>query len=403
MPSRRREFLTSLSTLPLIGGLFACGGSTPTAATATGRQYLAELGVKPVINGAGAYTMFTGSLMQREVIDVIDQTSKSFVRLDELHDRVGEKIAALVGSEAAMVSSGCFGAMTCGTAACLTGTDPDKIVQIPDLTGMKSEVIVQKSHRFLYDHAVRNCGITMIEIESLADFNAAVSEKTAMMWFLNKRDPDGQIKHEQWVELGKKHGIPTMNDCAADVPPVENLTKYNKMGYDLVAFSGGKGICGPQSAGLLFGRKDLIQAARLNTYPNSDALGRGLKVNKEEIVGMWVALENYLNRDHKADWKEWERRAALISEKASAVEGVKAETFLPQIANEVPHVRISWDESAVAMKPYEVLEKLRAGEPSIELVPKGKNAESLEIASWMLQDGEAEIVADRVAAVLQGA
>ena len=381
MSERRREFLKSLSSLPLIGGLFACGDAGVSTA-APMRNYLAELGVKPVINGAGAYTMFTGSLMQPEVVEVIEQLSKHYVRLDDLHDRVGEKIAALVGSEAAMVSSGAFGAMTCGTAACLTGTDPDKIVQIPDLTGMKSEVITQRSHRFLYDHAVRNCGVKIIEIETVAEFEAAVSEKTAMLWFLNKRDPDGQIKHEEWVALGKKHGIPTMNDCAADVPPVENLTKYNKLGYDLVAFSGGKGICGPQSAGLLFGRKDLIQAARLNTYPNSDALGRGLKVNKEEIVGMWVALENYLKRDHAADWKEWERRVAVISEKVSAVPGVKAEPFVPPIANEVPHLRVSWDPGAIAMTPTEAKQKLREGDPSIEAIPGGGYVrESVEIAS----------------------
>ncbi len=397
MPSRRREFLKSLSNLPLAGGLFACGGGAPSAATGAGRDYFSELGVKPLINGAGVYTMFTGSLLQPEVLEVIQQTSKHFVRLDELHDRVGERIAALVGSEAAMVSSGCFGAMTCGTAACITGTDAARIKQIPDLTGMKSEVIVQKSHRFLYDHAVRNCGVKMIEVETTKELEAAVSEKTAMLWFLNKRDPDGQIKHEEFVALGKKHGVPTMNDCAADVPPVENLTKYNKMGYDLVAFSGGKGICGPQSAGLLFGRKDLIAAARLNTYPNSDALGRGLKVNKEEIVGMWVALENYLKRDHAAEWKEWERRIAFIDEKVSAVKGVTTEAFLPVIANQVPHLKVSWDEAVLPITANDVKQKLRDGDPSIELAPGGRN---LEIASWMLQDGEAEIVADRLAAIL---
>ncbi|MBI1353646.1 MAG: aminotransferase class V-fold PLP-dependent enzyme [Acidobacteria bacterium] len=400
MSERRREFLKTLSSLPLIGGLFACGEAAPTAAPM--RNYLAELGVKPIINGAGAYTMFTGSLMQREVIDVIAETSKHFVRLDELHDRVGEKIAALVGAEAAMVSSGCFGAMVCGTAACLTGTDPARIVQIPDLTGMKSEVITQKSHRFLYDHAVRDCGVKIVEIETLAEFEAAVSEKTAMLWFLNKRNPDGQIKHEQWVELGRKHGIPTMNDCAADLPPVENLTKYNKMGFDLVAFSGGKGICGPQSAGLLFGRKDLIRAARLNTYPNSDALGRGLKVNKEEMIGMWVALENYMKRDHEADWKEWERRVAVMAEKASAVSGVTTEPFIPPIANETPHLRIRWDQSAIALEPEAVKQKLRDGDPTIEVIPgEGYVTESVEIAAWMLQPGEAEIIGDRIAEILR--
>ena len=220
--AKRREFLKALSSLPLVGGIFGCGEA---AITAPVRDYLAELGVRPIINGAGVYTMFTGSLMQREVIDVIAQTSRSFVRLDELHDRVGEKIAALVGAEAAMVSSGAFGAMTCGTAACITADDTEKSVRIPDTTGMKNQAIIQKSHRFPYDHAVRNCGVELIEVETAEELRAAVNERTALLLFLNKGEPNGKIKHEEFVALGKELSVPTMNDCAADVPPAENLTK----------------------------------------------------------------------------------------------------------------------------------------------------------------------------------
>ena len=397
--TKRRDILRGLSGLPLIGGLFGCAdGVTPAAPT---RNYLAELGVKPIINGAGVYTMFTGSLMQREVIDVIAQTSLHFVRLDELHDRVGEKIAGLVGAEAAMVSSGAFGAMTCGTAACITAGELEKTLIIPDTRNLKNEAIIQKSHRFPYDHAVRNCGVTMIEVETRDELEAAINERTALMLFLNKGEPDGQIKHEEFVELGKKHGVPTMNDCAADVPPAENLTKYNEMGYDLVAFSGGKGIRGPQSAGLLFGRKDLIAAARTNTFPVSDALGRGLKVNKEEIVAMWVALENYLRRDHEADWNEWEARIAAIAERVSAVDGVETEPFVPVIANQVPHIRIRWDQSAIAITPDEAKQKLREGDPPIEVIPGGYEPDVVEIASWMLGPAEAEIVGDRIAEILR--
>lgn len=399
LSARRREFLKTFSSVPLVGALFGCGGGAPQAAA--GRDYLAELGVKPIINGAGVYTMFTGSLMQPEVVEAIRTMSKHFVRLDELHDRIGEKIAALVGAESAMVSSGAFGAMTCGAAACITAGELEKTLLIPDTRDLKNEAIIQKSHRFAYDHAVRNCGVTLIEVETRDELEAAINERTALMLFLNKGEPNGQIKHEEFVELGKKHGVPTMNDCAADVPPAENLTKYNKLGYDLVAFSGGKGIRGPQSAGLLFGRKDLIAAARKNTFPVSDALGRGLKVNKEEIVAMWVGLDNYLKRDHEADWREWESRIATMSEKVSAVSGVKTEPFLPVIANQVPHLRVSWDPSAPAITAAAVKQQLRDGDPSIELIPGGYVPDTLEIASWMLEPGEAEIVGDRIADILR--
>ena len=242
----------------------------------------------------------TASLMPPEVMEAINYASKHFVMLDELHDKVGERIATLVHAEAAMVTSGAASALTLGTAAVLTGPDRQKIVDLPDLAGMKSEVIVQKTHRFGYDHAVRNCGVTLVEVETPEDVDRAVSDRTAMMLFYNNNEPVGRIQDEAFVQLGKKHGIPTLNDAAADVPPVENLWKYTKMGFDLVAFSGGKGMRGPQSAGLLLGRKDLIAAARLNASPNGNTIGRGLKVNKEEMVGMLAALERYLALDHAA-------------------------------------------------------------------------------------------------------
>ena len=227
----------------------------------------------------------TASLMPPEVMAAINYASKHFVPLNELHDRVGERIATLVKAEAAMVSSGAASAMTLGTAGVLTGGDPQKIVDLPNLAGMKTEVIMQKSHRFGYDHAVRNCGVKIVEVETAAELEAAITPQTAMMLFYNNNNSVGQIRDEEFVRLGKKHGVVTMNDCAADVPPVENLWKFTAMGFDLVVFSGGKGIRGPQSAGLLLGRKDLIAAARANAAPNGNSIGRGMKVNKEEMVG----------------------------------------------------------------------------------------------------------------------
>ena len=392
--SRRRDFLKIVSTIPVVGSLVPAGLASAAPAS---RNFLRELGVRPIINGAGVYTMFTGSLMLPEVVDAIRQMSKDFVRIDELHDRIGERIAKLLGAESAMVSSGAFGAMQVGTAACITGDDPERIKRIPDIRGMKNEVVTQKSHWFPYNHAIRNCGVNLIEVETRDEIEAAIHERTALLLFLNKGENQGQVKIKEFAEIGKKHRVPTMNDIAADVPPVENLTRSLKLGFDLVAVSGGKGIRGPQSSGLLYGRKDLIRAARMNTLPNSDTFGRGLKVNKEEMVAMMVAIENYVNRDHEADWREWERRVKTMGGRISEVKGVKTERFLPEIANQVPHLRVSWDQAAIKVKPDEVKQRLRDGNPSIELIPGGYVPNTLEIASWMMKPGDAETVGRRIA------
>jgi L-seryl-tRNA(Ser) seleniumtransferase len=263
---------------------------------------------------------------------------------------------------------------------------------------MKSEVIIQKSHRFGYDHAVRNCGVRLVEVETREDLERAVSDKTAMMLFYNNNNKEGRIQDEEFVQLGKKHAIPTLNDAAADVPPVDNLWKYTKMGFDLVAFSGGKGLRGPQSAGLLLGRKDLIAAARLSAPPNGNTVGRGMKVNKEEMVGMLAALELYLEKDHEQEAREFEKRAEEIRKSAAAVPGVKAEIFVPEVANHVPHVRISWDAAAKAMTPSDVVKALRDGEPSIGTRSEG---EAVVVGVWMMQPGEAKVVARRLREVLE--
>jgi L-seryl-tRNA(Ser) seleniumtransferase len=365
------------------------------------RDYLKELGVRPIINAAGTYTMFTASLMPPEVQEAWLYASKQYVRLNELHDAVGKRIAQLVGSEGAMVTAGAASALTLGTAACLTGTNQELVRRLPDTTGMKSEVIIQKKHRFGYDHAIRNCGIKMIEVESREELERTISPRTAMMMFLNSNNNAGPIKDEEFVALGKKHSVPTFNDCAADAPPLDNLSKYIKMGFDIVTFSGGKGIRGPQSAGLLLGRKDLIDAARLNGPPNSDTIGRGMKVNKEELIAMMVAVEVFTKRDHQADWKEWEKRCKTIGDSLASVSTVKTEVYVPEIANHVPHLRITWDPQVVKMSPSEVAKKLREGEPSIEVVPGSR--EALSVGVWMMQPGDTQVVARRIREVLKGA
>ena len=392
----RRRFLETAAGWPLVGSLVATGAA-PAAAAARPRDYFRDLGVRPFINAAGTYTAMTASLMPPEVIEAMTYASKHYVMLDELHDKVGERIAGLLQAEAAMVTSGAAAALTLGTAAVLTGADRQKIVDLPNLAGMKSEVIVQKMHRFGYEHAVRNCGVTLIDVETPADVDRAVNDKTAMMLFYNNNNSQGLIQDEAFVRLGKKYGIPTLNDAAADVPPVENLWKYTRMGFDLVAFSGGKGLRGPQSAGLLLGRKDLIAAARLNASPNSNAIGRGLKVNKEEMVGMLAALERYLSLDHAAERREFDKRAETIRRSAAALPGVSVEIAVPEVANHVPHVRITWDAAMKGLTPAQAVTALREGEPSIGTRAEGN---ALVVGVWMMRPGEDKIVARRLRDVL---
>lgn len=394
-----------MSSLPLAGSIVASTEASTVAEPSSGRDYFKELNVRAFINAAGTYTALTASLMWPEVMEAINYASKVFVPLPDLHDAVGQRIAELVHSDGAMVTSGAASALTLGTAACLTGKNPDFIRNLPDLTGMKSEVVIQKIHRFGYDHAVRNCGVKMIEVETVADLEQAINPKTAMMLFFNDAEPRGQIKAEPFAALGKKHNVPTMNDCAADVPPTENLWKYTKMGFDLVAFSGGKGLRGPQSVGLLLGRKDLIEAARLNAAPNGDTIGRGMKVNKEEMLGMMVAMETYLKRDASGEWKEWERRAKVVCDSVKGGSSVKTETYVPPIANHVPTVKIKWDKATLNLTADAVRKQLREGQPAIEIVPASSPAgdaiQEINIGIWQLQPGEVDVLAKRLRQVFQ--
>jgi L-seryl-tRNA(Ser) seleniumtransferase len=395
----RRRFLESLAATPVVGGLVDARhrpdlryASASTVGKA-GRDYFKELGVRPFINAAGTYTAMTASLMLPEVMDAINYASKHYVMLDELHDRVGERIATLVRAEAAMVTCGAASALTLGTAGVLTGTDRQKIGDLPNLASMKSEVIIQKAHRFGYDRALRNCGVHFVEVETREDLDRAVNGQTAMMLFYNNNNKEGRIQDQEFAELGKKHGIPTMNDAAADVPPLENLWKYTAMGFDLVAFSGGKGLRGPQSAGLLLGKKPLIAAARMNGSPNGNAIGRGMKVNKEEMLGMLAAVEHFVSTDHAKDGLEYDKRADEIRRSAAAVAGVKAEIFVPEVANHVPHVRVTWDAVAKPLKAAAVVKAMQDGEPSIAI---RSEEESLVIGVWMMRSGEEKIVARRL-------
>lgn len=393
----RRSFLGALGGLPYIGG-FLSGQPAAAADSAPARDVLKELGVRTFINAAGTFTAMSGSLMAPEVMAAMQAASRKFVKLDDLHNAVGKRIAELLRCESALVTAGCASALSLATAACVAGADRERILRIPDTTGMKNEVIVQRTHRVGYDHAIRNAGVRMIEVETREELEKAINERTAMMFFLNSSDPRGKIHHEEFVALGKKHKVPTLNDAAADVPPVENLWRYTKMGFDLVAFSGGKGIRGPQSSGLLLGRKDLIEAAKLNNSPNSDSLCRTNKVNKEEVVGMLVALEMFLARDHAKVWDEWQARCRRIAEALRGFEDVRTEVRVPQIANAVPHLHVSWDTQRRRLSASDMVKQLRDGQPSIEVNPG--SGRQLVIGVWMMEPGEDAIVAERVRAIL---
>ena len=400
---KRRNLIKGMLSLPLVGGWLKGAAATNSApmVAAVGRDYFKELGLRTYINAAGTYTSLTGCIMRPEVMDAINYASQQYVQLEDIQERAGARISEMLGCEDAQVTAGAFSAMTLGLAGVLTGMDRKKAAQIPnDLTGMKSEVILQKSHNIGYAHALRNTGVTIVQVETLKELEKAINKKTAMLWYLNAHSERSQISHEQFIEMGKKHGIPTMNDCAADVPPVENLWKYTKMGYDLVCFSGGKGIRGPQSAGLLLGKKKYIEAARISAPPNGDTVGRGMKVNKEEVLGMLIALETYLTNDHEAEWKLWEGQVKHIGETASSIDGVSHEIHVPAVANHVPSLRITWDEAKVKISAADARKELRNGHPSIEV--KG-GEKTVDITTWMMRPGEERIVAERLHDILSQA
>jgi L-seryl-tRNA(Ser) seleniumtransferase len=393
MSAHRRGFLRSLCGLPALA-------ATPQAAAAEPlRDVYRELGVRPIINAAGTFTFLGGSLMAPETLAALNAAARQFVNLGELQAAVSKKIAALLGCEAALVTCGAASALTLATAACVAGKDRDRISRLPDTTSMKNEVIIQKAHRYGYDHAVRNVGVRLVEVVTAQDLERSAHARTALLLFFNDANDRGQIKVDEFARLGKKLGVPTLNDAAADVPPVENFTRYLKMGYDLVCFSGGKIIRGPQAAGLLLGRTDLIEAAALHNNPNTDAIGRTNKVGKEELVAMWAAVERFVKLDHAAVWRDWEQRVKTIAGLATEVKGVQTEQFVPPIANHSPHLRITWDYKATGLTPTEVADQLRAGEPSIMVRPDVP--EAVEVAVWMLEPGQDEVVGKRIRDLLK--
>jgi uncharacterized pyridoxal phosphate-dependent enzyme len=403
----RRGFLTTLGAafgtlLSPRKGLSSTDKVQVRGFGSSGNPY-EELGVTTVINCQGTMTMLGGSVLRPELETVMAQAGKHFVRIVELEVAAGRRIAKMLklpAGHTALVTSGAAAAMQSGLAGILTGSNEQFIRQLPDLTGMKSEVIIQKSHRNPFDHQLRTTGVKLIEIETRDDLRKAVTDKTAMMHFTNFANAAGQIKVDEFAKLAKEYKVACMNDAAADTPPVSHLWDYANMGYDLVTFSGGKAIRGPQCAGLLIGREELVANALLNNSPHEDTLGRGQKVGKEEIIGMVKALELYLNQDHDALSKDWQSQLEYISGKITGVPGVSTTLFVPDIANHVPHMEITWDPNNIALTPQQVSQLLRESKPSI-VMAAGDERPNLSMCSFMLQLGEHKIVADKLVTIFR--
>ena len=355
------------------------------------------LGIKPIINAAGTITNWGGSLMPPEVKAAWNEASKHFIDLRTLQDRVGERIAERLGVEAALVTSGAAGAIMIGTAAAVTYRDHDLIRQLPLPPEMGLEVIRQTAHQDCYDNQVKASGVKLVDVETRDDLERAINERTVMMLAYDFLEHEGKIPRGAWIEVARSYGIPTLLDAAADTPPRERLWEYVHMGYDMVIFSGGKGMRGPQDAGLLLGRRDLIEAAKLNTAPRCWNIGRGMKVSKEDMVAMWATVERYMSLDMEAEDREWRRRIAVIVEAMRDVPTLEAETIVPPIANEVPHLLLRWDEERIGVTPAQMKADLAKGDPSIVTARvHGTGEEGFLISVFMLAPGEEEIVATRV-------
>jgi uncharacterized pyridoxal phosphate-dependent enzyme len=408
---KRREVIRNLSILPVAG--MAMGGAAQIDAfinlkdksPAPKRDFFKELGVVPRINAGATMTYLSGSLMMPEVLEAINSTCHDFANMYELQDKAGVKIAEMLQCEAAMVTSGAAGALVLGTAACITGSDPKLIRSLPNPPGPQREVIIQKSHRYVFDQSVRSTGIRLVEVEDAGHMERSINESTVMALFFNGAEswggPPDKIKHEEFVEICRRKKVPSFIDAAADVPPVENLFKYQKIGFDLVTFSGGKMLMGPQSAGLLFGRKDLIEAAKLNNSPYECPIGRPMKVNKEEIFGMYAALKIYLEKDHKKEWQSWLDRISLIAGKLEKIPTLKTEIVTPKgPANVFPSMRVTWDQTKVKITAQEITKALEEGTPSIIAGGRGS---SLSIGVVLLRPDQVDVVATRVRDILQKA
>ena len=419
--SRRRFFRWASSLTAAVGAaplISFASNSASSMELPEGEDYYAKLGVPTIINAAGTYTTLTAACMPPEVLAAVQKAALHPVRLHDLQRKAGEYIAKRLQCEAAMVTSGASGAISLATAACMQQANHIGPLDMPQaIDGMKNQVIVQQAHRYGYDRAMYLCGARVTEVVTLDDYKRACGEGKAVMTnFFNAAEDEygpagsAQIGREEWLQVAHDYKIPCHIDAAADMPPISNLWKYTGMGFDLVSFSGGKGIRGPQNAGLLLGRKSLIDLAHENNNPE-EGIGRGMKVAKEQIVGMVAAVDWVLSHTEESMQADYQKRADLIAGAMQGIPSVKTETVVPKIANHVPHLLIRFDPAVTGVTTSQIVATLRSGTPSIELNPNTgqkpnqgipADANTLVVGVWMLQPGEDAIVGQRIRAALTG-
>jgi uncharacterized pyridoxal phosphate-dependent enzyme len=411
----RRAVVKWAGALPLFGSIavdaFWQKARAAVTKTSAGNIY-SKIGVRPFINARGTWTYLSGSLELPEVRAAKQEAAKHFVDIFELQRGAGKRLAELSGAESGMVTSGAAGAMASATAGCMAGTDPAKIWQLPDTTGLKNEVVMFGG-RSAFDSAVRLTGAKLKVTRTQEELEAAIGPSTAMIYttVLGERLQNA-------IALGKKANVPLLLDDAAGIPPIENLRLYGKMGADLYCFSGGKGLAGPQCSGILLGRKDLIEAALANTSPWEGAVCRAMKVGKEEVMGCLAAVEAWTKMDLEALNGQWNQRVKRIAALVETVPGVTTEIKIPVDGNRYPTLTVRWDEAAWNFTVADCDRQLRDGEPRIEVLtasnpslvpavvekgPKTPRENRLQIISMTMQPGEDLIVGRRLREILSAA
>ena len=376
-----------------IGAFF--GGSRTAGAKASGGDsiYTRLLGVRPLVTCRGHTTIYGGSLMPTEVLRAMAEANDHFVDMYELNQAAGRRIAEVMKTESALVSAGSFSAMLLGAAACLTGKDQEKMKALPHPTWPRRECLVLKSHRVVYDRAYKAAGMTIVEVETKDQLMNALGDKTAMIGVLasveRSRRPE-TVMPEELVAIGKRAQVPVLIDAASELPPVASLTRYTAMGADLTVISGGKGLLGPQSTGILAGRRDLIEAAAMNHAPNAN-IGRGMKVGKEEIVGLIAALNRYASLDHEVVHETWNRKARYLADQLQGLQGVKAEYRINGYG--FGEMRLTWDRKIIPLTGREAFQKLMNGEPRILYY---EDDEGGTFQTRCMKDGDEMIAARRL-------
>ncbi len=368
-----------------------------------------RLGIKPIVNAIGIPTMFSGSIMEPEVVQAMAEASRVMVRIQELNERAGELIAKYTHAEAGLVTAGATDAMMLQTAACIAGKDPAKIKRLPNTEGMKNEIIINWSHNIAYEQAWRGAGAKLVWVGGSTsssvrgvegwEIEAAINEKSVALAFIASSGCPGSFESlDEMVKIAQRHSLPVIVDAAL-LPPVENLWRFIDHGADMVAFSGGKAIRGPQSTGVLCGRRDLIEAAALNHSPNI-AVGRVAKVCKEEIVGLMVALERYVQRDHAADQNRWREQCNTIAAAIANIHGVKAVVLQHDWTRSFPELSIHLTSDWAGPPPDVIIDTLAKEDPPIIIGEGTRWEEQLFVNPHGLMGGEAELVGERLRAAM---